>query len=189
MSRVNQSIGAFVYCVLGSQVNVRGSILGEGGRATEAQNEFLVLVEDAIRQPDLPKSMQRYQLAVDEAKVRLNLAVCPGALLMPGNMVINTESVVGYNNQLKQAEAGMKLGMNDWVNKDTKKVRVTHMEGGATKKQRATNQPPFQPNSQSSCEKFWGTGQCAGNTNRVNRNFQGGTLARDRGGAPRITGG
>jgi len=31
-------------------------------------------MEDAIRQPDLAKSVQRYQLAVDEAKVRLNLS-------------------------------------------------------------------------------------------------------------------
>ena len=40
------------------------------GRAKEAQTEFLTPLEDAIR--------QRYQLAVDESKVRLNLAVCPG---------------------------------------------------------------------------------------------------------------
>ncbi len=60
-------------------MNVRSSILGSSGRAKEAQSEFLVLVEDAIRQPDLAKSVQRYQLAIDEAKVRLNLAVCPGA--------------------------------------------------------------------------------------------------------------
>ncbi|KAL9954575.1 hypothetical protein ACROYT_G042133 [Oculina patagonica] len=68
LRRINQSIEAFVYCVLGSQVNVRSSILGSGGRAKEAQSEFLVLVEDAIRQPDLAKSVQRYQLAIDEAK-------------------------------------------------------------------------------------------------------------------------
>ena len=92
LSRINQSIEAFVYCGLGSQVNVRSSILGSGGRAKEAQSEFLVLVEDAIRQPDLAKSVRRYQLAVDEAKVRLNLAVCPGAWLMPARMVINTQS-------------------------------------------------------------------------------------------------
>ena len=33
LSRINQSIEAFVYCVLGAQVNVRSSILGSGGRA------------------------------------------------------------------------------------------------------------------------------------------------------------
>ena len=83
LSRINQSIKAFVYCILGAQVNVRSSILGKGGRAKEAQTEFLTLMEDAIRQTDLAKSVQRYQLAVEEAKVRLNLTVCPEAWLMP----------------------------------------------------------------------------------------------------------
>ena len=87
LSRINQSIEAFVYCVLGAQVNVRSSILGDGGRAKEAQTEFLVLLEESIRQPNLSKSVQRYQLAVDEAKVRLNLAVAPGTWLMPARMV------------------------------------------------------------------------------------------------------
>ena len=54
--QINQSIEVFVYCVLGAQVNVRSSIQGEGGRAKEAQSEFLILVEDAIRQPDLALS-------------------------------------------------------------------------------------------------------------------------------------
>ena len=133
LARINQSIEAFVYCVLGSQVNVRSSILGSGGRAKEAQSEFLVLVENSIRQPDLAKSVQRYQLAVDEAKVRLNFAVCPGAWLMPARMVINMASVTGYNNQLKQAVPGMKLGVNDEVNKSTKKAALKLMAGGPTK--------------------------------------------------------
>ena len=121
LSRINQSIEAFVYCVLGAQVNVRSSILGIGGRAKEAQTEFLTLMEDAIRQPDLSQSVQRYQLAVDESKVRLNLAVCPGAWLMLSRMIINTESTVGYNNKLKQASAGMKLSVNKGINLGTKK--------------------------------------------------------------------
>ena len=133
LSRINQSIEAFVYCVLGSQVNVRSSILGSGGREKEVQSEFLVLVEDSLRQPDLAKSVQRYQLAVDEAKVRLNLAVCPGAWLLPARMVINMESVTGYNNQLKQAIPGMKLGVNDEVNTSTKKSGLKLMAGGPTK--------------------------------------------------------
>ena len=77
LSRINQSIEAFIYSIVGSQVNVRSSILSSGGRAKEAQSEFLVLMEDAIRQPDLAASVQRYQLTVDQTKVRLNLAVAP----------------------------------------------------------------------------------------------------------------
>ena len=133
LARINQSIEAFIYCVLGSQVNVRSSILGSRGRAKETQSEFLVLVEDSIRQPDLAKSVQRYQLAVDEAKVRLNLPVCPGAWLMPAQMVINMGTVIGYNNQLKQALPGMKLGVNDEVNTSTKKAALKLMAGGPSK--------------------------------------------------------
>ena len=133
LSRINQSIEAYVYCILGAQVNVRSSILGTGGRVKEAQTEFLTLMEDAIRQPDLAKSVQRYHLAVDQAKVRLNLAVCPGAWLMPARMIINSESIMGYNNKLKQAKAGMKLGINNDVNSGTKKAALQLMDGGPSK--------------------------------------------------------
>jgi len=133
LSRINQSIEAFVYCLLGAQVNVRSSILGSGGRAKEAQSEFLVLMEDAIRQPDLAASVQRYQLAVDQAKVRLNLAVAPMAWLMPAQMIINTASTIGYNNKLKQAVSGMKLGVNNEANPDTKKAGLKLMAGGPSK--------------------------------------------------------
>ena len=133
LSRINQSIEAFVYCVLGAQVNVCSSILGSGGRAKEAQSEFLVLMEGAIRQPDLAKSVQRYQLAVDQAKVRLNLAVAPIAWFMPAQMIINTESTIGYNNKLKQAVSGMKPGVNNEVNPETKKAALKLMAGGPSK--------------------------------------------------------
>jgi len=90
-------------------------------------------MEGAITQPDLAKSVQRYQLAVDEAKVRLNLAVAPMAWLMPANMIINTTRVVGYNNKLKQAVAGTKLGVNNTLNIETKKSALQLMDGGPSK--------------------------------------------------------
>ena len=141
LSRLNQSIEAFVYCVLGAQVNVRSSILGDGGRAKEAQTEFLVLLEESVRQPNLSKSVQRYQLAVDEAKVRLNLAVAPGTWLMPARMVLNTGSVAGYNNQLRQATPNMQLGVNNSVNLETKNVGVRLMDGEKSKIDRPTSHP------------------------------------------------
>ena len=124
---------------MGVQVNVRSSILGEGGRAKEAQTEFLILMEDAIRQTDLAKSVQRYQLAVDEAKVRLNLAVCPGAWLMPARMII---IIVGYKNKLMQAKAGMKLGVNNDVSVGTKKAALQLMDGGPSKINPPNSHPP-----------------------------------------------
>ena len=44
-------------------------------------------------------------------------------------MVINTGSIVGYNNALKQAKAGMKLD----VNLGTKKAALQLMDGGPSK--------------------------------------------------------
>ena len=90
-------------------------------------------MEDAIRQTDLAKSMQRYQLAVDQVKVRLNLAVCHGMWLMPARMIINMESIVDYNNKLMQAKAGMKLGINNDINLGTKKAALQLMDGGPSK--------------------------------------------------------
>jgi len=92
-----------------------------------------MLMEDAIRQLDLAASVQRYQLTLDQAKVRLNLAVAPMAWLKPTQMIINTESTIGYNNKLKQAVSGMKLGVNNKVNPGTKKAALKLMAGGPSK--------------------------------------------------------
>ena len=88
-----------MYRILGAHVNVRSSILGDSGSAEEVRLDILVLMEDVVKQPDISESVQRFQLAVQEAKVKLNLAISPGTWLMPSRMVINTESTVGYNNK------------------------------------------------------------------------------------------
>ena len=74
------------------------------------------MVEDAIRNPDISKSVQRFQLAIESAKVRLDLAISPGLWLLPSKMVVNTESVIGYNNKLKKATSFMRIGVNSDLN-------------------------------------------------------------------------
>ena len=134
LSRINQSIESFCYAILGSQVNVRSSIAGSQGSSIETQREFLSLVEDAIRNPDLGKSVQRFQLAIESAKVRLDLAISPGTWLLPSKMVVNTESVVGYNNKLKKATSFMKIGINSDLNIPVRRSTQKHNFGrGAVK--------------------------------------------------------
>ena len=60
---------------------------------------------------------------------------------MPSRMVINTGSVSGYNNQLRQATPNMKLGVNNSVNLETKKVGSRLMDGGPSKIDRPTSHP------------------------------------------------
>ena len=129
MGRINRSLEAFVYCVLGAQVNIRGGIVGDSGGAVEAQQEMLKLFESAVIEENLATSVQRYQLAVQEAKLRLDLAIAPGIWLMPSNLVINTESIVGYNNELQKADENMQFGVNVGVNEKSKSVGVRHNLG------------------------------------------------------------
>ena len=134
LSRINQSIESFCYAILGSQVNVRSSIAGSQGSSIETQRQFLSMVEDAIRNPDLGKSVQRFQLAIESAKVRLDLAISPGTWLLPSKMVVNTESVVGYNNKLKKATSFMKIGVNSDLNIPVRRSTPKHNFGpGAVK--------------------------------------------------------
>ena len=129
MGRLNRSLEAFVYCVLGAQVNIRSGIVGNSGGAVEAQQEMMKLFESAVIEENLATSVQRYQLAVQEAKLRLDLAIAPGIWLMPSNLVINTESIVGYNNELQKASDSMQFGVNDGVNEKSKGVGIKHNLG------------------------------------------------------------
>ena len=129
LSRINQSIESFCYAILGSQVDVRSSISGSQGSAIETQRQFLSMVEDAIRNPDISKSVQRFQLAIQSAKVRLDLAISPGLWLLPSKMVVNTESVVGYNNKLKKATKCMRIGVNSDLNIPVRRSTQKHNLG------------------------------------------------------------
>ena len=129
LSRINQSIESFCYAILGSQVDVRSSISGSQGSSIETQRQFLSMVEDAIRNPDISKSVQRFQLAIESAKVRLDLAISPGLWLLPSKMVVNTESVVGYNNKLKKATTFMRIGVNSDLNIPVRRSAPKHNLG------------------------------------------------------------
>ena len=48
-------------------------------------------------------------------------------------MIINTESVVGYNNNLRRATDDIKLGVNNQVNQGTHKASLKLMAGGPSK--------------------------------------------------------
>ena len=134
LSRINQSIESFCYAILGSQVDVRSSIASSQGSSIETQRQFLAMIEDAIRNPDLGKSVQRFQLAIESAKVRLDLAISPGTWLLPSKMVVNTESVVGYNNKLKKATSFMRIGVNSDLNIPVRRSAPKHNFGsGAVK--------------------------------------------------------
>lgn len=100
-----------------------------------------MLAEDTIRNPDILKSVQRYQITIDKAKVILDLAISPITLLMPSNLPLNTESTAGYKNSLKKASANMKLEVNKSAHSELKSVGVRYMNGGPSKINGPTSHP------------------------------------------------
>jgi hypothetical protein len=63
--------------------------------------------------------------AIDDTNVRLDLAVSPGVILMPSNMIILEKGVAGFNNILTIASTDtMSFGKND-VNEQRKAGRPT----------------------------------------------------------------
>ena len=61
-------------------------------------------------------------------------AISSGTWLLPSKMVVNTESVVGYNNKLKKATSFMKIGVNSDLNIPVRRSTPKHNFGpGAVK--------------------------------------------------------
>ena len=133
LGRINRSIEAFDYCILGAQANTRSSIICNTGTARNTQTDFLVSFDDAIRNLTLSNGPVKYQDAIEKTKVRLNFAVARAVLLLPSQMIINADSVVGYNNNLKKTTDDMKLGVNNYVNLGTKNASIKPMAGGPSK--------------------------------------------------------
>ena len=134
MGRLNRSVEAFVYCIVGAEVNIRSSIVDSGGGGQETQQEMLKLFEEAIIEEDIAKSVQQYQLVIQEAKLQLNFAIAPSIWLIPSNLIINTESVMGYNNFLKKANNLMTFGLNQLINNEPKLVGTNHDHKNIKKK-------------------------------------------------------
>ncbi|XP_048588585.1 uncharacterized protein LOC125572279 [Nematostella vectensis] len=127
LSRINQSIEAFVYCILGAQVQTRSSIVGDSGSAQETKQVFSKLFESAVIENDISKSIQRYQFALQQARQKLDLAFALGCWLSPSYLVINDDtSIAGYNNKLQKATTDMKLGLNP-INNEIKTIPKHNM--------------------------------------------------------------
>ena len=112
------------------------------GTARNTQTDFLVLVEDALSTLTVSNEPVKYQNAIERTKVRLNFAVARGALLLPARMIINKDSVAGYNNNLRKTTDDMKLGVNNQVNQDTKKTGIPKMGGAGGSKVKPPNSHP-----------------------------------------------
>ena len=110
------AVESYVYCVLGAQAQTRWSIVSQGAKSLQTQEIFHRLVEDTITQDDPVKAISDMRLAIKNTNVVLNMAITPGVILIPSDMIILKERVAGYNNVLTIAAKDMKFGVNEDIN-------------------------------------------------------------------------
>ena len=126
------AVESYVYSVLGAQAQTRWPIVSQGAKSLQTQEIFHRLVKDTITQDDPVKSISDMRTAIKDTNVVLNMAITPGIILMPSNMIILKEKVSGYNNVLTLATKDMKFGVNENVNY-VKSVETTeNVRQGAT---------------------------------------------------------
>ena len=178
LSRINQSIESFCYAILGSQVDVRSSISGSQGSAIETQRQFLSMVEDAIRNPDISKSVQRFQLAIESSKVRLDLAISLKVLLV---IIINGIMRIGVNSDLNipvrrsalkhnLGSRAVKLPHSGVETQETKEKQVIKSNSGAGAKHRTKETQV--PKSKTSETRDSETGEAASETKTVSTSHE-----------------
>ena len=89
--------------------------------------------------------------AIQDTNVVLNMAITPGIILIPSNMIILKNKVERYNNVLTIATNAMKFGVNTKVNYVAPKVTKKPPTPTITKKPSTiTKKPPTitaQPNA------------------------------------------
>ena len=110
------AVESYVYWVLGAQAQTRWSIVSHGAKSLQTQEIFHRLVKDTITQDDPVKAISDMRLAIRNTNVVLNMAITPGIILIPFDMIILKEKVAGYNNVLTLAAKDMKFGVNKDIN-------------------------------------------------------------------------
>ena len=119
---VQSPIELYVYCVLGAQAQTRWPIVGQGAKSLQTQQIFHRLVQDTIAQDNPSKAISDMRKAIQDTNVVLNMAITPGIILIPSNMIILKNKVEGCNNVLTIATNAMKFGENTKVNYVAPKV-------------------------------------------------------------------
>ncbi len=98
---LQQAVESYVYAVLGAQAKTRWSIVGEGAKSSQTQDVFYPIVEETIVESDVTIYISNMRTAIASTNVILNMAISPGMILVPSNLIIQKEKIPEYNNILQ----------------------------------------------------------------------------------------
>ena len=80
------------------------------------QDVFYTISKETISESDVTIMISNMRTAIESTNVVLNMAISPGMILVPSNLIIQKKKILGYNNVLTLATDKMKFGKNAGVN-------------------------------------------------------------------------
>ena len=113
-----QSVKAYAYLILSSQVSARSGIIENTASALTAQSAFLNNFEDIVnRRVDIQEDIRRYQDTLSYASSKVDYSVGENIYMLPSDMSLNIRSgTARYNNKLLLSDGKFSLGKNEKVN-------------------------------------------------------------------------
>lgn len=113
LEKISESIRAYTYLVLTSQVAARHGILGDTAPSIAAQRLFYDNLEDVINKAvSLEADIARYQNVLKYARSTLDFSVGKQLYMLPSDMLLKPLNTVieGYNDKIVVNTSGFELG-------------------------------------------------------------------------------
>ena len=119
---LQKAIESYVYSILGAQVKTRWVIVGVGAKSYQTQVIFHQIAKETVVSSNGSTLISSMRSAIKGSNVALNMAILPGVILIPSNMLILDSPIEGYNNVITIAKKGMQFGKNVQVNFSPTKI-------------------------------------------------------------------
>ncbi len=109
---------------------------------------FYTIAKETISESDVTIMISNMRTAIASTNVVLNMAISPGMILVPSNLIMQKKKIPGYNNVLTLATDKMKFGKNADVNYKASASQSSTQGGDSSK-----NTTPDTPKTTSSVPK------------------------------------
>ena len=116
--RISESVRAYAFLILSSQVSARSSIVGNTASSLTAQSAFLNNSEDIVNhRVNIQEDIKHYQDTLSYALSKVDYSVGESIYMIPSDMNLKIRSgTVGYNNKILVSDGKFILGKNENVN-------------------------------------------------------------------------
>ena len=113
--KLSESVRAYTFLVLSAQANARSGIVGNDGKALDAQQIFISSFEEDLimKSTQVTDEITRYQDVLDKASSKVDFSVGSGVYMLPHDLRLwlNADTK-GFNNKILVSNSNIQLGLN-----------------------------------------------------------------------------